>query len=59
MLFIIDHGGIKIHYNDTTTDPTVYSVPQSIGNDLPMVESINWKGNKSKIILAGESEISK
>ena len=59
LLFIIDHGGMKIHYNGTTTGPTVYSVPQSIGNDLPMVESINWKGNNSKILLAGESEISK
>ena len=48
---------MKIHYNGTTTGSTVYSVPQSIGNDLPMVESITWEGNKSKIILAGESEI--
>ena len=50
---------MKIHYNDTTTGFILYNVPKLIGNHLPMVESINWKGNNSKIILAGESETSK
>ena len=39
LLFIIDHGGKKMHYNGTTTDFIVYSVPKLIGNQLPMVES--------------------
>ena len=40
-----DHGGIKIHYNDTTTNFILYNISNLIGNHHSMVESINWEGN--------------
>ena len=35
--FIIDHGGMKIHYNGTTTNSIVYSVPKLKGHH-PLME---------------------
>jgi len=43
LLFIIDHGGMKIHYNGITTYFNVYSVFKSIRINRWMRDTMNWQ----------------
>ena len=53
LLFIIDHGGVKIHYNGiTTTHFILCSVSKLIGNNLSMAGNftqLEIKESKNKI----------
>ena len=55
LLFIIDHGGMKIHF--TTVQPPTsyvyYSVPALIQKHLSFVSFSKWKGNKLRIKVYG------
>ena len=59
MLFIVDHGSMKIDYNCITIQFILYSVSKLIGNYQSMEKSTNWKlKNNSKVkVVYGMNEM--
>ena len=48
-----------MHYNGTIINFIVYSVPELIGNHLPLVNFVNWKGDNLKIKIGRGLKLSK
>ena len=47
-----------MHYDGTITNFIMITIPELIGNHLPIVKFINWKGKNSKIKIVCGNKLS-